>query len=76
MDKTFKNICHCCGKERVVLRVWKEKTDSSVVETTETLCPDKKCQKTAEKEMIKQKNKLLERETRKKQSLKNRRKQI
>jgi len=49
MKKTFGNPCSRCGKERVVVRTWKEKVDSSIIVNTETACPDKECQKEVEK---------------------------
>jgi len=45
MNKVFSNVCPRCGKERVFLKKWKEKVGYSVVVTTETTCPDIKCQK-------------------------------
>lgn len=49
MKKTFGNPCSRCGKERIVVRTWKEKVDSSVITNTETACPDKECQTEVEK---------------------------
>ncbi|MEX2027903.1 MAG: hypothetical protein WD988_00195 [Candidatus Curtissbacteria bacterium] len=38
--------CIRCGKMRIVSRVWKEKLEyGSIVTHTETVCPDKECQK-------------------------------
>lgn len=44
MKKTFGNPCSRCGTERIVVRTWKEKVDSSVITNTETACPNKECQ--------------------------------
>lgn len=49
MKKTFGNPCSRCGKERIIIRSWKEKIDGSVITNTETACPDKECQKEVEK---------------------------
>ena len=49
MKKTFGNPCSRCGKERIIIRTWKEKVDSSVIINTETACPDKECQAEVEK---------------------------
>lgn len=45
----YGNYCWRCGKERVVTKSWKEKIGNSVVTTTETVCPDIKCQELVEK---------------------------
>jgi hypothetical protein len=50
MSKGFSNPCVRCGKERVVLRIWKERVYDSVVENTETICPDPECQKLVNKD--------------------------
>lgn len=34
-----------CGKERIVVKTWKEKFGDSVIINTESVCPDKECQK-------------------------------
>lgn len=46
----------------------------SVIENTESICPDKICQAANEKEMRKLKNKRLELEKRKRESVRNRKK--
>lgn len=61
-----KNTCYRCGRERIVLRVWTEIIDDSVIENTETVCPDKECQKIVLKEMLDQKTKRLQMEDRRK----------
>ena len=38
-------ICVRCGKQRIVLSVNEEKVGTSVITTTETICPDPECQK-------------------------------
>ena len=49
MKKTFGNPCSRCGRERIIVRTWKEKVDSSMIINTETACPDKESQKEGEK---------------------------
>jgi len=72
MQKKFKNLCYRCGKERIVTRVWKEKIGNSVIENTETSCPDKECQKAINQDLLRQKNKRIQMEERKIEALKNR----
>ncbi len=57
MKKTYSNPCIRCGKERIVLRSWKEKIGSSVVTNTEMICPDPECQKIVNSENKKQQDK-------------------
>ena len=49
INKTTTNPCIRCGKERVILKTWKEKMETyagvSILVHTETGCPDKSCQK-------------------------------
>ncbi len=49
MKKAVGNYCSRCGTERIVIRTWKEKIDSSVIINTETACPNKECQIEVEK---------------------------
>ncbi len=37
--------CVRCGKQRIVLSVNEETVGTSVIVTTETICPDPECQK-------------------------------
>ncbi len=39
------NTCFQCGKERVVVRVYKEHINGSLVTTTQSVCSDDDCQK-------------------------------
>lgn len=39
------NFCSRCGKQRVVVKTYKEKIGNSVVTYTEKACPDPDCQK-------------------------------
>ncbi|NMB83947.1 hypothetical protein GYA28_01525 [Candidatus Roizmanbacteria bacterium] len=72
MQKPYKNICYRCGRERIVVKTWKEKIGGSTIENTETVCPDKECQKAMEQEIKKQKNKRLQMEKRKLESARSR----
>ena len=74
MQKPYKNVCYRCGKERVVTKIWKERMGNSIVENTETMCPDKECQKTINQDIRKQKTKRLQMEKRKEESLRKRKK--
>lgn len=57
MNKAYSNPCVRCGKERVILRTWKERVGNSVVVNTDTICPDPECQKLVNKENKKQRDK-------------------
>lgn len=39
------NLCPLCGKQRVVVKTYKEKIGNSVITYTEKSCPDPECQK-------------------------------
>lgn len=73
MQQSYKNLCYRCGKERIITKKWKETIWNSVIENTESVCPDKECQATVERDMRKLKTKRLEMEKRKRESAKNRR---
>ncbi len=75
-NKTFKNYCSRCGKERIISRVWKEKIGFSIVEVTERVCPDKECQKIIDNDLAKVKKKRLETEKKRQEMIKNRRKKV
>lgn len=49
MKKAVGNYCSRCGTERIIIRTWKEKIDSSIIINTETACPNKECQIEVEK---------------------------
>jgi hypothetical protein len=61
----YKNLCPRCGKERIVVKVWKSREGGSLIENTQTACPDKVCQDATNKEMRKQHERRLETEARK-----------
>ena len=56
-NKSFSNPCVRCGQERIVIRVWEEKTTYSTVTNTETACPNPECQKQVTAENKKQTDK-------------------
>jgi hypothetical protein len=58
MEKSYQNLCIRCGKKRVVVRTWEEKTEYSTVINTEMACPDPECQKQVEKQNQKQVDKF------------------
>ncbi len=43
------NPCIRCGTERIDGKTWKEKSGTSVVIYTKTICPDSACQKILDK---------------------------
>lgn len=51
------NPCIRCGKERVQGKTWKEKVGITVVFHTQTICPDKACQKVVDEEIAERKAK-------------------
>lgn len=62
------NVCIRCGKERIVVKTWKEKIGNSVLTYTETACPDKECQKLVEKMNQEKKDKREQMENNRKKS--------
>jgi len=56
-NKAFSNPCVRCGRERIVIRVWEEKTTYSTGTNTETACPNPECQKLVTAENKKQTDK-------------------
>jgi hypothetical protein len=51
MEKKYSNRCYRCGKERVVVKTWKEDIGVSEVTVTQMICPDPECQKVVAKEI-------------------------
>jgi len=45
MLKNCNNLCPLCGKQRIVVKTYKEKIGNSTVTYSETVCPDPECQK-------------------------------
>ena len=54
MKRTGHNFCIRCGKERKIIRTWKEKMYDSIIINTESACPDSECQKKVDSENKKQ----------------------
>lgn len=59
MKKIAHSVCVLCGNPRVVVRVWKEVIDDSVITNTETACSNAECQKKVDQENKKQKDRYL-----------------
>ncbi len=62
MNNFLLNPCFRCGKERIVIKKWKETIitssgTSQVVEYTDTACPDRECQKILDQQLLQQKEK-------------------
>lgn len=61
MAEKISNPCVRCGTERIVLKTWKEHVNTffgnSTVVHTETVCPNKECQKLVNKEIAYQQEK-------------------
>ncbi len=51
------NVCTRCGKERVVTKVYKEKTDSGYIYYKVTACSDPACQKIVDRKLADEANK-------------------
>ena len=54
MQLLVNNPCIRCGKERISVRVYKEKVGESFITHTETSCPDFKCQAVVNKKLEKE----------------------
>lgn len=52
--KIIKNPCSRCGKERVVVKTYKEFVGNSVVINTLTACPDPDCQSKIDTQLAKE----------------------
>jgi len=52
--KTIKNPCVRCGKERIVVKTYKEVVGNSVVINTLTACPDSDCQSRIDTQLAKE----------------------
>jgi hypothetical protein len=56
--KKISNPCIRCGKERIVSKTYKTKTENgSVLICTETVCPDPECQKKVDSMLSKERKK-------------------
>lgn len=54
----YTSVCIRCGKTRVVSKTWKEKTSGAEITYTETVCPDKDCQKIVDEQLTAKKEKI------------------
>jgi hypothetical protein len=43
-NKKAGSVCPVCGKDRIIVKTFKEHIGNAVVVTTITACPDKQCQ--------------------------------
>ena len=50
--------CIRCGKTRILAKTWKEKLGESLINYTQTVCPDPVCQKIVESELEKKDAKM------------------
>lgn len=50
--------CIRCGKLRIVSKTWKEKIVGSEVTYTETVCPDRECQKIVDAQLQDKKDRI------------------
>lgn len=74
MNNIHGNLCVRCGKQRIVVKTWKEKLGTSTIIATMTACPDKECQKIVDENNRKQKAKQDALKNRNKARLTSRRK--
>ena len=59
MDALTLSICPRCGKQRVVIKTYKEVVGTSSVSYTETACPDKKCQEVVDEKLLEEEQRRL-----------------
>lgn len=55
--QTYSNPCIRCGKERIVAKTWTEQVGQSLMTRTDTICPDKDCQREVDKDIEEKKQK-------------------
>ena len=66
MDIQMESVCIRCGKTRIFKRKWREVLERGAAIThTETVCPDKDCQKKVEADFEEKRQKRLLMESRK-----------
>jgi len=58
MSDHIKTKCIRCGQERKLAKKWKEKINGSVVEYSQYVCPDSKCQKIVEDKLQKEQERI------------------
>jgi hypothetical protein len=51
------NICSRCGKQRIVVKTWKESIKGVITIFTSTACPDAACQEKVDRKLTLQKEK-------------------
>ena len=51
MQTVYSNPCIRCGKDRVVSKTWTQQIGNTVLTRTDTVCPDKSCQKAVDLDM-------------------------
>lgn len=54
MQLSVSNPCIRCGKERITVRIYKEKVGESIIIHSDTSCPDFKCQAVVNKKLEKE----------------------
>ncbi len=64
MDIRPSNPCIRCGKERKVVKTWKENSGNSVLTYTTMVCPDAKCQEIVDRKLaaLREKREATERD--------------
>jgi len=75
MTKKILNPCTRCGKERIVIKSFKEKSGTCIVIHTLSVCPDPECQKIVDGALNKEKEKrdVFKKESEKREHLRQRR---
>ena len=58
------NVCTRCGKQRIVVKTWKERIKDSTIIHTSNACPDAACQKIVDGKLavLKEKREAMEKE--------------
>jgi len=57
MDTQPSNPCIRCGKQRIVVKTWKEYSGTSLITCTTMTCPDPACQAIVDRKLAAQKEK-------------------
>jgi hypothetical protein len=73
MNKSFSNPCSRCGKERIIVKTWKEKIGDLTIINTDTTCPNPECQKKVEDDNKRQRDRNAAIKLRSEQRIRNRR---
>lgn len=72
MPKSDQNLCPRCGKLRITGRKYTEMVGNSRITVVNTICPDKKCQKTLEEDTAAKKKKREDMQEKRKKNAKSR----